>query len=116
MRSTDIPGSTGLPGGRKESSTSHSHSTRAALPLPLGPSGESPGAGHIRCTSSKISKEGIQSKASWICKSNRTIYQAYTRFVMESMGIFHGHLTACTVQMPCSKYSTYSSVQAKGVS
>lgn len=59
-----IPGSTGLPGGRKESSTSQSHSTRAGLPPAGALSGDSPGAGQMRCRSSSTSKQGMQSMAS----------------------------------------------------
>lgn len=63
----DIPGRAGLPGGWKESMTSQSHSTRAALVLVPGPSGPSAWVGQMRCRSSRINKEGKQSRASCTC-------------------------------------------------
>ena len=62
-----IPGRAGLPGGWKESMTSQSHSTRAALVLVPGPSGPSAWVGQMRCRSSRINREGKQSRASCTC-------------------------------------------------
>ena len=83
-----VPGSAGLPRGRKVSSTSHTNSTKAALLLPLGFSGESPGAGQMRCRSSRTSKEGMQSMASCICKKSKLFLSGFFS-VIDNMAMFH---------------------------
>ena len=70
------------------SSTSHTNSTKAALLLPLGFSGESPGAGQMRCRSSRISKEGMQSMASCICKKSKLILFGSISLI-DNMAMFH---------------------------